>query len=57
MVLIMDVKFIIPFLNRRLNVLKTMAFVEPKAGKPYLKKDSVAVGDVSRFIGLTGAGN
>jgi Predicted inhibitor of MCP methylation, homolog of CheC len=51
----MDVKFINPFLNGTLNVLKTMAFVEPKAGKPFLKKDSVAIGDVSGIIGLTGS--
>ena len=51
----MDVRFINPFLNGTLNVLKTMAFVEPKPGKPYLKKDSLASGDVSGIIGLTGS--
>ncbi len=29
----MDVRFINPFLNGTVHVLKTMAFVEPKAGK------------------------
>ncbi|RZB34964.1 MAG: chemotaxis protein CheX [Desulfobacteraceae bacterium Eth-SRB1] len=51
----MDVRFINPFLNGTLNVLTTMAFVEPKPGKPYLKKDSLASGDVSGIIGLTGS--
>ena len=36
-------------------MLKTMAFVEPKAGKPYLKADSLAKGDISGIIGLTGS--
>ena len=51
----MDVRFINAFLKGTLNVLKTMAFVEPKPGKPYLKKDSLASGDVSGIIGLTGS--
>jgi len=51
----MDVRFINPFLNGTVQVLKTMAFVEPKAGKPFLKKDSLARGDISGIIGLTGA--
>ncbi|NDY42130.1 chemotaxis protein CheX [Dissulfurirhabdus thermomarina] len=32
-----------------------MAGVEPKVGRPYLKKDTVAFGDVSGIIGVTGA--
>jgi len=51
----MDVRFINPFLNGTVSVLKTMAFIEPEHGKPYLKKDSIARGDVSGIIGLTGA--
>ncbi|MBW2631881.1 MAG: chemotaxis protein CheX [Deltaproteobacteria bacterium] len=51
----MEVKFINPFLNGTISVLKTMAFVEPKPGKPYLKKDNLARGDVSGIIGLTGS--
>lgn len=50
----MDVKLINPFLNATLNVLETMAFVKAEAGKPYLKKDNVAQGDVSGVVGLTG---
>jgi chemotaxis protein CheX len=51
----MDVKFINPFLEGTVEVLKTMAFVNPRPGKPYLKKGNLAKGDVSGIIGLTGA--
>ncbi len=50
----MDVKFANPFINATLNVLETMAFMAVSPGKPYLKSDNVAVGDVSGVIGLTG---
>lgn len=50
----MNVRFINPFLEGTISVLKTMAFVEPRAGAPYLKKDCVARGDISGIIGLTG---
>lgn len=51
----MNVKFINPFLEGTVNVLKTMAFVEPRVGKPYVKMDSMARGDISGIIGLTGS--
>jgi len=51
----MDVKFINPFLEGTISVLKTMAFVEPRPGQPYLKRDNMAKGDISGIIGLTGA--
>lgn len=50
----MDVKLINPFINATINVLETMAFVTVTAGKPYVKQDSTAVGDVTGVIGLTG---
>lgn len=50
----MDVKVINPFLEAAVNVLKTMAMVEPTPGKPFLKKDFNAIGDVSGIIGITG---
>ncbi len=53
----MDVKLINPFINATLNVLQTMAFIKCQAGKPYLKEDSVAKGDVSGVIGFTGESN
>ncbi|MHB9098870.1 MAG: chemotaxis protein CheX [Syntrophales bacterium] len=51
----MDVRFVNPFLEGTASVLKTMAFMEPRPGKPYLKNGNMAVGDISGIIGLTGA--
>ncbi len=51
----MDVKIINPFLAAAMHVLKTMAQIDAKPGKPFLKKDDLAIGDVSAIIGLTGA--
>jgi chemotaxis protein CheX len=51
----MNADFINPFLEGTITVLKTMAFVEPKAGKPFLKKSEKAIGDVSGIIGMTGS--
>jgi len=51
----MDVRFVNAFLEGTINVLKTMAFMEPRPGKPYLKQDNIAVGDISGIIGLTGS--
>jgi chemotaxis protein CheX len=53
----MDVKLINPFINATLHVLETMAFMTVKPGKPYLKRDNVAKGDVTGVIGLTGVAN
>ena len=53
----MDVKLINPFINATINVLETMAFVKSEAGKPFLKKDNIAQGDVSGIIGFTGETN
>ena len=53
----MDAKMINPFINATLNVLETMAFTKSEAGKPYLKKEDVAQGDVSGVIGFTGETN
>lgn len=50
----MDVRFINPFLEGTMSVLRTMAFIEPRPGKPYLKKNNIAQGDISGIIGLTG---
>ncbi|MBI4633559.1 MAG: chemotaxis protein CheX [Deltaproteobacteria bacterium] len=50
----MDVKFINPFLFGAEAVMKKMAFIEPNAGKPYVKKTDTAGGDVSGIIGITG---
>ena len=53
----MDVKLVNPFINATINVLETMAFISVAAGKPYLKKESMATGDVTGVIGLTGVAN
>jgi chemotaxis protein CheX len=50
----MNVKYINPFLEGTIEVLKTMAFVNPRPGKPYLKQNNLAKGDVSGIIGITG---
>jgi chemotaxis protein CheX len=50
----MDVKYINPFLNGTLEVLKKMAFIDAVPGKPHIKTDEAAIGDVSGIIGITG---
>ena len=50
----MDVQFINPFMTATVHVLKTIARTDVSAGKPYIKKDNIARGDVSAVIGLTG---
>lgn len=50
----MDAKVINPFIESALNVIGTVASIEATAGKPYLKNDELANGDVSGVIGLTG---
>ena len=50
----MDVKFINPFLYGTMEVLEKMAFIKPVAGKPFVKTDDTACGDVSGIIGMTG---
>ena len=51
----MDVKLINPFLAAAMHVLKTMAGIDAKPGRPFIKKDDIAIGDVSAIIGITGA--
>ena len=50
----MDVRLINPFIEATLHVLSSMAFTKATAGNPYLKKDSIAKGDVSGIVGLSG---
>lgn len=45
-----------PFLETTLNVLKTMAFVEPKPGAPFVKDGPEPHGDVTGVIGMAGKG-
>ncbi len=48
----MKAEFINPFLASMLNVLSTMAMMEAKPGKPTMKNNQVACGDVSGIIGM-----
>ncbi|MBL0711536.1 MAG: chemotaxis protein CheX [Colwellia sp.] len=48
----MKVEFINPFLSSMLNVMSTMAKMELKPEKPKLKKNEIAMGDVSGLIGM-----
>ena len=50
----MNADFINPFLTAVQNVLSMMAQIELKPGKPQLKQDEIARGDVSGLIGMVG---
>jgi chemotaxis protein CheX len=50
----MNVELAKPFITATISVLSTMAQVTPVAGKPYVKKNNVAQGDVSGLVGVTG---
>ena len=50
----MDVKLVNPFLEATVNVLKTMAFTEVTAGKPFLKDGKEAHGDITGIISFSG---
>lgn len=50
----MEAKIINPFIKASLDVLDTMASVKPRPGKPYLKKNNNATGDISGMIAFTG---
>jgi chemotaxis protein CheX len=49
----MKAEFINPFIESMQNVLSTMAMMEAQPGKPALKEDDVARGDVTGLIGMT----
>lgn len=50
----MNVEFINPFLESMLNVLSTMAGMEVRPGRPAIKEEAAAAGDVTGLIGMTG---
>ena len=50
----MKVEYLNPFLQATIKVLSTMAMISPKPGKPGVKEDDVAVGDITGIIGITG---
>lgn len=43
-----------PFVQATIHVLSCMAGLTPTPGTPYVKKNSVAQGDVSAIVGITG---
>lgn len=50
----MNVEFMNPFLVSTINVMKTMAKTDAKPGKPFLKSDKSAKGDVTGIVGMRG---
>ena len=50
----MKSEFINPFLQATVKVLTTMANLTPKPGKPSIKDNELAKGDITGIIGLTG---
>ena len=50
----MNVEFINPFIEATMNVLTTMAMLNPQAGKPVLKTSDKPNGDLTGVIGLVG---
>lgn len=50
----MKAEFVNPFLTSLLDVMGTMAQTQLTPGKPYLKQDDLAKGDVSGLIDLVG---
>ncbi|MBF0537751.1 MAG: chemotaxis protein CheX [Nitrospirae bacterium] len=50
----MKVEFVNPFLESIVKVLSTMANTQAKPGRPFLKQESSAKGDVTGLIGLAG---
>jgi chemotaxis protein CheX len=50
----MDVQLVNPFIDATIHVLSSLAFTAAHVGRPYLKQDAVAQGDVSGIVGLSG---
>ncbi|MCD6460654.1 chemotaxis protein CheX [bacterium] len=50
----MNVEYINPFITSTVNALSTMAGLEPKRGKPYLRQGAKIPCDISGTIGVAG---
>ncbi len=50
----MKAEYLNPFLQATINVLSRMAMLSPKPGKPGVKENDTAKGDITGIIGLTG---
>lgn len=53
----MNIEYALPFITATIEVLKTMAFITPTPGKPFVKKGDAAQGDVTGMVGVTGDKN
>ena len=51
----MNIEFVNPFLVSTIKVLATMANTQATPGKPFLKSDKSAKGDVTGIVGLRGS--
>lgn len=49
-----DIELAKPFVKAVVDILATMAMVEAKAGRPFVKKENTAEGDVTGLVGVTG---
>ncbi len=50
----MRAEIINPFISATIEVLKSMAYTDSIPGKPFLKNDYSATGDVTSIVGITG---
>ena len=50
----MDAKYVDPFIEATINVISTIAYTKAEAGKPFIKEDNLASGDVSALVELIG---
>ncbi len=50
----MNIEFVDPFVASTVKVLATMANTQATPGKPFVKSDKSAKGDVTGIVGLTG---
>lgn len=53
----MDANLVNPFIEATLGVLETTASTEAEPGKPFLKRDQKALGDITGVIALSGEFN
>lgn len=51
------IEFSKPFIDATKNIFETMVFTKIEAQKPSIKADSIAKGDITAMIGLTGEVN
>jgi len=51
----MNVDIINAFVDSAIHVLKIMAFMDATTGKPFLKTDKLAIGDISGIICFSGS--